>query len=155
MIVLHLAHPPLSKPRPRATIGGRVFMPDRYRAWQSAVALDARSQYRGEPIKGPIHISLIVAGPSRGRGDLEGIFGALADTLGGNRHANAPGIVFDDDDQIVSLEAMFTEAPDWLLSVAIHEVEAPDWEGAKKRRQQVEREAKKAARKAAKHADKL
>lgn len=119
---LLLPHPPLSKPRPRATIQGRIYMPERYRAWQEAVLLDAGLQFAGEPLHGPLQMTLIVEGPSRGRGDLEGYFGALADTIGGNRHANAPGLVFDDDDQIIRLAASFTPAPDWCLDVTIDEM---------------------------------
>lgn len=119
---LLLPHPPLSKPRPRATIQGRIYMPERYRAWQEAVLLDAGQQFGGEPLHGPLMMMLTVKGPSRGRGDLEGYFGALADTLGGNRHANKSGLVFDDDDQIIDLAAVFLPAAEWCLDVTIEEM---------------------------------
>lgn len=126
-IRLLLAHPPMAKPRPRATLQGRVYMPDRYRAWQEAVLLDACRQYRGEALQGPIEMSLVVWGPRRGLGDLEGYFGALADTLGGHRRAKRPGLCFDDDDQILSLHASMAPAREWLLDVGIRQIPAIDY----------------------------
>ncbi len=133
---------PMSKPRPRRSANGGVFMPAAYREWSDAIELEALSQHQGEPLTGPVQMSLIVAGPQRGRYDLEGVFGAVADAISGSVRQQKPPVVLVDDSQIVCLEARFEAAPTWLLSVTVRQVHAPDWETAAK----AARKAKKAVR---------
>ena len=126
-ISLLLAHAPKAKPRPHSRPGGGRYSPKDYEDWRGEIALLAQEQYRGEPLTCPLQVSIIIAGPQRGRADLESYVGALMDALGGYRKGNRPGIAFDDDDQILVLEARFEAAPDWLLSVTIREIAAPDY----------------------------
>lgn len=131
MIRLELHHKPMSKPRPRASRNGHVYMPRDYEIWREAIAIDAQAQYRGEPLTGPLRVFLEVIGPSRGRYDLEGVFGAIMDTIGGDRRTR-PGICFEDDSQIQWLEAKLSPGPDWLIEVLICPIAERDWKGAAK-----------------------
>lgn len=137
-----LPHKPMSKPRPRRSANGGVFMPQSYRDWQQTIELEALSQFQGDPLEGALQMSLIVAGPNRGRYDLEGVFGAVADAISGSVRQQKPPVVLVDDSQIIAMEARFEAAPTWLLSVTVRQVHALDWEKAAK----AARKAKKAVK---------
>jgi Holliday junction resolvase RusA-like endonuclease len=57
VIIIQIWGEPIGKGRPR--LGkGRVHTPEKTRAWEKKAAFEARRQYHGEPLEGPIDIDV-------------------------------------------------------------------------------------------------
>lgn len=76
--------------------GGRRLSP-RAREAKDAIAWEARSQFRGKPLQGPVAMELTLYWPDRRKHDIDNIK-ALLDAL--------TGIIYEDDGQIVDLHTM-------------------------------------------------
>ena len=77
-----------------AHLGRRRFLTPRARANKEAIAWEARSQYRGEPLEGSLEVSVALYWPDRRKHDVDNIK-VLLDSL--------TGIVWQDDSQITDL----------------------------------------------------
>lgn len=85
----------MPKGRPRFA-NGRTFTPARTREWEDLVAWNARIFYRGEPLVGPVSVTLRFHG-ARANADLDNLTKAVLDACN--------GICFVDDRQVALLEA--------------------------------------------------
>ncbi len=70
------------------------FLDPRARRCKEAIGWEARSQYRGKPLTGPLAVSVALYWPDRRKHDIDNIK-VLLDAL--------TGIVWEDDGQIVEL----------------------------------------------------
>lgn len=94
MIHLQLQTLPLSTNALYRTFRGRVLLSKPGRENKEAIAWEARSQYRGLPLGGPLKAEICLRWPTRRKHDLDNIK-ALLDAL--------TGIVWEDDDQLIEL----------------------------------------------------
>ena len=105
--------PLFSKARPRLTRSGHAYMPASYKASQSEMKEQIRSQWTEAPLEGPVFLKMTVKG--EGRGDLDNIAGAFMDA--------AQGIVFTDDrvSVISKLSIEWTKAAkkdsEWIIEI--------------------------------------
>lgn len=95
MIKLTLRTLPLTTNSLYAHTGTRRFMTKRGKENKEAMAWEARSQYRGRPLDGPICLKMAVWHADRRRHDLDNLCKALLDSL--------TGILWLDDNQIQTL----------------------------------------------------
>ena len=105
--------PLFSKARPRLTRSGHAYMPASYKASQSEMKEQIRSQWTEAPLEGPVFLKMTVKG--EGRGDLDNIAGAFMDA--------AQGIIFTDDrvSVISKLSIEWTKAAkkdsEWIIEI--------------------------------------
>lgn len=102
MIVIKLPLPPSENRRMISSARTkRLILTDESRAWKKSAAWDVRAQYRGEPLTGPVKVTLTVHKRSRknkdgsehrGRFDIHNFVKIALDSL--------TGIVYADDSQI-------------------------------------------------------
>lgn len=85
---------PLSTNALYRAVNGRSILSAKGRANKEAIGWEARSQYRGEPLKGPLAVTVDLYWPTRRNHDLDNIK-ALLDACS--------GILWLDDGQIVDL----------------------------------------------------
>lgn len=124
--------PTVPKARPRATIAGHIFMPERYRAWTEEARRLLRLDWTQEPLEGPLELHITFWGPSRQRGDLEGLLGSWADAMSG--YKDRPGIVFHDDAQIETLSGRFAPAEEWCATIEVRHAEPIEWPKKQRKR---------------------
>jgi len=123
MIAIYIPGEPIGKGRPR--LGkGHTYTPEKTRTWEEMAALEARRQYQGEPLEGPVHMDVeaVFAIPKYWptwrrqeaeddmvmhivRPDASNVLKAVEDAL--------QGILFRDDSQIgsVSIEKWYGAEP--------------------------------------------
>lgn len=105
MIIFNFQIDPVAKGRPRIW-NGRAVTPPKTRAFENAVKVFAKNQYRGEPLKGALSVVVVflIRKPktvkreyptTKNTGDLDNHAKALLDSLN--------GIAFEDDSQIIEL----------------------------------------------------
>ena len=86
-------------PRPKQSFrmgNGHGYQPERVKAWQSAVAWEARAAMQGRgPLIGDLAVTLDFYLPDRRRRDLDNLSKGTLDSCN--------GIVWDDDQQITTL----------------------------------------------------
>jgi Holliday junction resolvase RusA-like endonuclease len=82
---------PLSTNQLYRSVRGRSIISEKGRANKDALGWEARSQYRGKPLSGPLAIEVHIAWPDRRRHDWDNLK-VLYDAMN--------GIVWDDDNQI-------------------------------------------------------
>lgn len=75
-----------------AHVGRQRFLTPKARANKEALAWEARSQFRGKPLSGPLAVEVQLFWPDRRKHDIDNIK-VLLDSL--------TGIVWEDDGQIV------------------------------------------------------
>ena len=106
MKTIELAFPikAVPKGRPRLSKWGGVFTPKETRAFEDAIKMMAKSQYRGAPVLCPLLVMMefVFKSPKKPtkpypRGDLDNFIKAVGDALN--------GIVYVDDTQIVGISA--------------------------------------------------
>ena len=85
---------PLSTNNLYAHVGRRRFLTERARRNKDTIAWEARSQYRGKPLAGPLAVRIDLYWPDRRKHDVDNVKGLL-DAL--------TGIVWEDDGQILDL----------------------------------------------------
>jgi Holliday junction resolvase RusA-like endonuclease len=93
-VTLKLATLPLSTNHLYGQHGGRRFLTPEVRLNKEAIGWDARNQYRGDPMTGPLKVAVDLFWPDKRKHDADNIKGLL-DALS--------GIVWFDDGQIVDL----------------------------------------------------
>jgi Holliday junction resolvase RusA-like endonuclease len=69
----------MPKKRP-SSHGRQVFMPREYQQWKQTVR-DALAVFAPVPTLAPVAIGVEIRGPSRGRGDVDNLIGALMDAI--------------------------------------------------------------------------
>jgi crossover junction endodeoxyribonuclease RusA len=85
---------PVSTNNLYAHTGRKRFMTQRGKRNKEAIGWEARTQYRGKPLEGPLFVLLALYWPDRRKHDIDNIK-VLLDAL--------TGIVWDDDGQIADL----------------------------------------------------
>lgn len=94
MIKLTLLTLPLTTNSLYAHTGSRRFLTQRGRDNKEGMAWEARQQYRGRPLEGPLRAEIALYWPDMRRHDVDNIKGLL-DAL--------TGIIWEDDSQIQTL----------------------------------------------------
>ena len=129
MIVIEIPGEPIGKGRPR--LGrGHTYTPEKTRAWEKMAALEAMRQYRGNPLEGPVKLTVRAVFAIPGwwpkwkqeqamggwvvhtvKPDASNVLKAVEDALN--------GIVFRDDSQIasVSIDKWYGPEPGVVLEV--------------------------------------
>ncbi len=72
-----------------------VFLKEDVRTAKEAIGWEARSQYPGEPLPGPLKVTVDLFWPDRRKHDIDNGLKLLLDAL--------TGIVWEDDDQVSDL----------------------------------------------------
>jgi crossover junction endodeoxyribonuclease RusA len=93
-VKLRLTTLPLSTNHLYGQNGGRRFLKPVVRENKDEMGWEARGQYHGEPMTGPLKVSVDLFWPTRANHDIDNIKGLL-DAL--------TGIVWEDDGQIIDL----------------------------------------------------
>lgn len=92
---------PVPKARPRLGIRGRrsyIYTPESTVEYERTVALFSRQHYP-KPVQGPVAVTVRIYMGCRGRGDIDNYVKAILDGLN--------GVAFQDDRQVVHLDASF------------------------------------------------
>lgn len=92
---------PVPKARPRLGIRGRrsyIYTPESTVEYERTVALFSRQQY-SKPVQGPVAVTVRIYMGRRGRGDIDNYLKSILDGLN--------GVVYQDDKQVVRLDACF------------------------------------------------
>lgn len=85
---------PVSTNNLYAHVGRHRFMTQRAKTNKEAMGFEARAQFRGQPLAGPLETDITIYWPTKRRHDADNVK-ALIDSLS--------GIVWEDDDQITDL----------------------------------------------------
>lgn len=93
-MTLHISTLPPSTNHLYAQRGSSRFLKPEVRAAKDAIGWEARSQYQGEPLTGPLAVTVALYWPDRRKHDVDNIK-ALLDAC--------TGILWDDDGQIEDL----------------------------------------------------
>ncbi len=95
---------PLSTNALYISSGGRRFLTSKARDNKDAIGWEARAQYRGKPLSGPLVVEIALYWPDKRRHDVDNIK-ALLDAL--------TGILWEDDSQIstLNLSKRYGDAP--------------------------------------------
>ena len=132
-ILFRLYGEPVAKGRPRFTRQGRAYTPAKTKTYEEEVALFAKAAMKDlEPLKTPVAVSVhatfpIPQGYSKKRRqacldgserhlkrpDLDNIVKAITDGMN--------GVVYDDDSQIVRLQAKKVYGTDGMVEVFVQE----------------------------------
>ena len=93
---------PIPQPRPRFGRGGKVYQPEKIKAYKNVVSYAAKTAMQGkQPIDCPLSVKLKFwrrySASSRRFGDCDNLVKAVLDACN--------GIIFADDSQIISLTA--------------------------------------------------
>lgn len=124
-LLLSLPIAPIAKGRPRFTKAGHCYTPDETRKYERQLAAIAREAYRGQPLTGPLKLSIVfcVPKPKRPkfklpavRPDLDNYVKAVKDALN--------GIYWVDDGQIVHINASKVYASVPMITLEISEVQS-------------------------------
>jgi len=131
----------MPKKRPQAG-KGRVFMPRDYQIWKQAVR-DELAAFAPTPTLAPVAIGVEIRGPSRGRGDVDNLIGALMDAIQPprargdvraqrileaaltieERMAMSPGCLIGDDSQIKEiLYFRWRKAKEYAVTIRLEEL---------------------------------
>jgi Holliday junction resolvase RusA-like endonuclease len=119
--VLQVDMPLHSKARPRMTKTGHAYMAQSYRDAQAEMRKQLQSQWKEEPLKGPVALYIRVYG--EGRGDSDNIAGFLMDAAGPSK--GQPGLIWEDDrvSVISTLIVEWEKAPKaeskWIIQIAM------------------------------------
>lgn len=108
MSVIVIVGAPVPKGRPRSTRAGGVYTPERTRAYEEQVAWACRKA-RAAHGAANVHVRIRFL-CRRYRGDIDNLAKSVLDGL-------VLGGAFDDDRQVVRLEAELLPAPDGELTV--------------------------------------
>lgn len=81
----------LAKPRPRfSRTSSHAYVPGNYRELKRELVLEFREQFNSDPFDGAVSVSVHFVSPRKRQGDLEQLFGTIADAL------ETAGVVYDD-----------------------------------------------------------
>ena len=81
----------LSKPRPRFSgTSKHVFIPSNYKELKRELVKEFRNQFQQDTFDGAVSVSVHFISPRKRQGDLEQLFGTIADAL------ETAGVVYDD-----------------------------------------------------------
>ena len=86
---------PLSTNQLYRSVNGRTILSARGRANKEAIGWEARAQYRGKPLTGPLAVTVALYWPDRRKHDIDNGLKTLLDSL--------TGIVWEDDGQVEDL----------------------------------------------------
>jgi len=117
-IVMELDIRPLAMPRPRFTRNGHTYMPKIWTKYKDSVgflALQAMSKARAKILKGELGVEIDFYFKRKPRGDIDNYIKALLDSL--------TGITYEDDKQIISIDAVINIAGWEGISVSIKQFE--------------------------------
>ncbi len=98
-MTLHFETLPPSTNHLYAQQGSHRFLKPEVKAAKDAIGWEARSQYRGTPLEGPLMVDIVLHWPDRRKHDVDNIK-ALLDAC--------TGILWSDDGQIVDLRVRKT-----------------------------------------------
>jgi Holliday junction resolvase RusA-like endonuclease len=134
MITIEIPGEPIGKGRPRFG-NGRTYSPEKTQRWEQAAAWEARRQYDGEPMEGPLLVTVVAKfaipkswpkwrqeAAERGlvmhavKPDASNVLKAVEDAL--------QGVVYRDDSQIAAVMVRKFYAPDPKVRVLI---DSMDW----------------------------
>ena len=91
MITLSTKARILAKPRPRfSRTSSHAYVPGNYRELKRELTAEFREQFTRDTFDGAVSVSVHFISPRKRMGDLEQLFGTIADAL------EAAGVVYDD-----------------------------------------------------------
>ena len=97
MTVLVIPGPPVPCGRPRLSLDGHAYMPDRTRKYERSVRHFAKAAFPS-PIEGPVRLTAVFYCHNRQRRDVDNLLKSIMDGIN--------GIAFADDSQVVSQSAL-------------------------------------------------
>jgi len=91
MITLSTSARILAKPRPRfSRTSSHAYVPGNYRELKRELVSEFEGQFNADPLDGAVSIDVHFVSPRKRMGDLEQLFGTIADAL------ESAGVVYDD-----------------------------------------------------------
>jgi Holliday junction resolvase RusA-like endonuclease len=113
---------PVPKGRPRFSKFGGTYTPPRTKAFEKAVQMMAKNQYRQKPLDGPIEVGIefVFKKPQKPsnsypKGDIDNYVKSVLDSLN--------GVVWNDDRQVVSLRTIKRYGFDSSVTVYVSPLE--------------------------------
>lgn len=134
---LQIALPTVPKARKVVSVYGHSLLPERYRLWMEEARRLLALQWPHGPLAGPLRVEIEFQGPSRPRGDLEGLAGAWADAMSGYKDIREP-IVMLDDRQIERWSMSIAPGPRWATRIVVEQIPPIDWPADQAKREKRE-----------------